>query len=72
MFYPIGWLIRLLQPVEYEKLMKRFPSVKRVDLQEIPEMVIAEITADELTKEQRELARLMIIKPGWSRDREVE
>lgn len=66
--YPIGWLLKLLQPVEYEKLMKLFPSIKRVDLQEIPEMVIVEILHDEFTREQRELQRLMRTKPGWDRE----
>ena len=72
MYYPIGWLLKLQQPDVYEEIMKRFPTVKRVDLQEIPDVVIVEIVSDDLTKEQKELRRLMMIKPGWDRSKEVE
>ena len=68
--YPIGLILMLKQPDVYEALIRIYniPRAQAV----FPEIVIAEIVEDEFTREQRELSRLMKIKPGWSRDREVE
>ena len=63
--YSIALILMLQQPGVYEALIRiyRIPRLQLV----VPEIVIAEILQDELTKEQRELARLMRIKPGWDR-----
>ena len=53
----------LQQPDVYEDIIRiyRIPRLQLV----VPDIVIAEIMEDELTKEQRELQRVMKIKPGW-------
>ena len=63
--YSIALILMLQQPGVYEALIRiyRIPRLQLV----VPEIVIAEILQYELTKEQRELARLMRIKPGWDR-----
>ena len=64
--FPIGWILMLRQPEVYEELTRIY-NIPRVRLQDIPALMIAEILEDELTKEQRELARLMREKPGWDK-----
>ena len=63
--YPIGLILMLQQPDVYEDIIRiyRIPRLQLV----VPDIVIAEIMEDELTKEQRELQRLMRIKPNWDR-----
>ena len=68
MTYPIAWILALRQPDVYEDLIRIY-KIPRVQIV-FPDVVIAEIAEDEFTREQRELQRLMTIKPGWSRDRE--
>ena len=58
----------LRQPEVYEELTRVY-NLPLFRL-EIPAIVIAEIMQDELTKEQRELQRLMREKPGWHRGRD--
>ena len=65
MVYPIGWILMLRQPEVYEALTRIY-NIPMLRL-EIPETVIAEIMEEEFTREQRELQRVMKIKPGWDR-----
>ena len=55
----------LQQPDVYEDIIRiyRIPRLQLV----VPDIVIAEIMEDDLTKEQKELQRLMKIKPNWDR-----
>ena len=63
--YSIALILMLQQPGVYEALIRiyRIPRLQLV----VPEIVIAEIMEDDLTKEQKELQRLMKIKPNWDR-----
>ena len=63
--YSIALILMLQQPGVYEALIRiyRIPRLQLV----VPDIVIAAIIEDELTNEQRELQRLMRIKPNWDR-----
>ena len=63
--YPIGLILMLQQPDVYEDIIRIY-NIPRLQLV-VPDIVIAEIMEDELTREQKELEKLMRQKPNWDK-----
>lgn len=63
--YSIALILMLQQPGVYEALIRIY-RIPRLQLW-AQDVVIVEIVSDDLTKEQKELRRLMMIKPNWDR-----